>query len=138
MHDPNGKKITQKQKIANKSHKVIAGRSDIQTNTIPGRRIWELFPKLEVSAVLVSRPARRTVPTRPLHITSPVRPTHFGMVVNMTDALGGEMVDIFPKNFGTTFLHEFYESSAASQSFKIQLQPMGNEQRWTLLSIGWS
>ena len=107
MHDPNGKKITQKQKIANKSHKVIAGRSDIQTNTIPGRRIWELFPKLEVSAVLVSRPARRTVPTRPLHITSPVRPTHFGMVINMFDAHGGEIVDIFLQNFGMTFLHEF-------------------------------
>ena len=38
------------------------------------------------------------------------------MVDNMFRAPRGDIFDIFPQNFGTTFLHEFYESSAASQS----------------------
>ena len=85
--------------------------------------------------MLVSRPARRTVPTRPLHITSPVRLAPFGMVVNMFDALGGEIVDIFPQNFGMTFLHEFALPSKFSSD---QWGMNSHEQRWTLLSIGWN
>ena len=59
-----------------------------------------------------------------------MRPALFGMMVDMFDALGGEIVDIFLQNFGMTLLHEFYESSAASQSYQNSAPTNGE---WTAM-----